>query len=132
MASYGRNSVFIEAAQETPQVTENSTLELVTCGTTARWHSSRRPDIVGRDEMFSLSETELLELCFHSHQYKIKTITKIKPLTTTSRLTTLLNNNILYIIIHPSLSSILLLYAEVVRLATLHNSTLLPAELLQW
>ena len=31
----------------------------------------------------------------HSHQYKIKTITKIKPLTTTSRLTTLLNNNIL-------------------------------------
>lgn len=63
MASYGRNSVFIEAAQETPQVTENSTLELVTCGTTARGHSSRRPDTVGRDEMFSLSETELLELC---------------------------------------------------------------------
>ena len=125
LASYGRNSVFIEAAQETPQVTENSTLELVTRGTTARGHSSRRPDTVGRDEMFSLSETELLELCIHSHQYNIKTITKIKPLSTTSRLTTLLNNNILYIIIHPSLSSILLLCAEVVRLATLHNRTLL-------
>ena len=96
MAFYGRNSIFVEAAQETPQATENSTLELVTCGSTARWHSSRRPDTVGRDEMFSLSETELLELCIHFHQYKIKTITKIKPLSTTSRLTTLLNNSILY------------------------------------
>ena len=46
--------------------------------------------------MLSLSEKGLLEWHFpNSHQYKIKTITKIKILTTTGCLTTVLNNNIL-------------------------------------